>query len=393
MEQGLSKVRHKISTWRYELFRFLYRLFSRFSNPLIVILFIFLGVIALFVLFLPDLLAWIESRAVGAPVAQVNRVEGSRVALDIATFVVQTLGGFFLLANLFFAFNTLRLNEKGQAAERFSQAVSQLGARGQSEPLVETRLGAIYALGKVAQDSARDYWTVMGVLTAYLRENKGLNKKGNEKIRDKMEELLEVGRKKPGPVPADIQAVASVLVLRKIPPYAELRGLNLNQCDLRGVKMHNVNLEGADLRSSLLVRTGLRGAKLGPRKPVELEIYGDGILDRQTRLEGTCLYEAFLDRADLTSAHLDGACLYKASLKRAILRNADLCGACLNHANLTGADLRGACLDHTTFDNETKLEDARLEGVDLSLTTGLTEQQFLSAKRDKRTKAPHFESP
>ncbi|WP_062294251.1 hypothetical protein [Nostoc piscinale] len=33
------------------------------------------------------------------------------------------------------------------------------------------RLGAIYTLERIAKDSAKDHWTIMEVLTAFVREN------------------------------------------------------------------------------------------------------------------------------------------------------------------------------------------------------------------------------
>ena len=40
-----------------------------------------------------------------------------------------------------------------------------------NKPNVEVRLGAIYALERIAFDSPRDQWTIMEVLTAYVRQN------------------------------------------------------------------------------------------------------------------------------------------------------------------------------------------------------------------------------
>jgi hypothetical protein len=40
-----------------------------------------------------------------------------------------------------------------------------------NEPNVEVRLGAIYALERIAYDSPRDHWPIIEVLTAYVRQN------------------------------------------------------------------------------------------------------------------------------------------------------------------------------------------------------------------------------
>ena len=60
----------------------------------------------------------------------------------------------------------IEISEQGQLTERFGKAVEQLG----SEKL-ELRLGRIYALERLARDSARDHPTVMQVLAAFVRSH------------------------------------------------------------------------------------------------------------------------------------------------------------------------------------------------------------------------------
>jgi len=59
------------------------------------------------------------------------------------------------------------LSEQGQLTDRFSKAVEQLGTKDS----LEVRLGGIYALERIARDSARDQPTIMEVLSAYIREH------------------------------------------------------------------------------------------------------------------------------------------------------------------------------------------------------------------------------
>ena len=63
----------------------------------------------------------------------------------------------------------------------FTAAVQQLGAMREvqegvgrrTEANTEARLGAIYALERIAQDSERDHWSIMETLCAYVRKNRG----------------------------------------------------------------------------------------------------------------------------------------------------------------------------------------------------------------------------
>jgi len=51
--------------------------------------------------------------------------------------------------------------EDGQITERFSRSVEQLGS-----DKVETRIGGIYSLERIANDSPQDYWAIMETLRA-----------------------------------------------------------------------------------------------------------------------------------------------------------------------------------------------------------------------------------
>lgn len=49
--------------------------------------------------------------------------------------------------------------------DSFTRAVEQLGS-----DKLETRLGAIYALERIAEESPRDHWPIMETLTAFVRD-------------------------------------------------------------------------------------------------------------------------------------------------------------------------------------------------------------------------------
>ena len=50
--------------------------------------------------------------------------------------------------------------------DRYTKAIEQLGS-----DKLDVRIGGIYALERVARDSARDHPTVMEVLAAFIREH------------------------------------------------------------------------------------------------------------------------------------------------------------------------------------------------------------------------------
>jgi hypothetical protein len=56
--------------------------------------------------------------------------------------------------------------QERQITELFTAAVDQLGSDN-----LENRLGAIYALERIAEDSVRDHWPIMEILATYVRQN------------------------------------------------------------------------------------------------------------------------------------------------------------------------------------------------------------------------------
>jgi len=258
--------------------------------------------------------------------------------------LAQIIGGVLLLAGLYSSVRTLDLQREGQVTDRFTKAIDQLGAvqpggavskNGEPKINLEVRLGGIYALERVARDSPKDEWTIMEVLTAYVRENAAKT----DEVREPPEEQLSRPR-------ADIQAILTVIGRRNASPEwpapefklhehffvelyhtldlrnTELRGADLSAKDFRSANLHNANLCRADLHLAALV-----GADLG-----------------ETDLRGANLLETDLFGADLSAANLRGADLRVANLQDAKLLRADLHGADLKQAQLNGADLTGADL-------------------------------------------------
>jgi hypothetical protein len=90
-----------------------------------------------------------------------------QTARDAARGRLLTLGAGLLAAGaLLFTARNFTLSREGQVTDRYTKAIEQLG----SEKL-DVRIGGIYALERVAGDSARDHPTVMAVLSAFVREH------------------------------------------------------------------------------------------------------------------------------------------------------------------------------------------------------------------------------
>jgi hypothetical protein len=188
---------------------------------------------------------------------------------------------------------TLELTQQGQIAERFTQAIDQLGATDDDRILrQDIRLGGIYALERIARDSPeRDHSSVMAVLTAYVREN---------------------SLRPPPPPPfdphhptADIQATLDVLsraqtrVPEEYRTRLDLRGANLQGANLQGTYLQGANLQEANLQEANLQGANLQGANL-----------------QGAYLQSPVPQEPYLERANLQGANLQGANLQGAHVAK-----------------------------------------------------------------------------
>lgn len=219
----------------------------------------------------------------------------------------------------------------GQVTERFTKAVEQLGHEKRA-----VRLGAIYALERIAKDSPRDRDTIVETLAAYIRELAPWpprNEKGHTYNKDDLEMEEIVLEQNPLILlrpPIDIAAALTVIcrllpngdpMRRKVDlRHTDLRGLDAPGIDLSQMRLDHANLSLAQLGEANLSRARLNGADL-----------------RGATLRAAILSESNLSRADLQEANLSGASLFGASLVGAELSDADLG----NIKNLTQEQING----------------------------------------------------
>jgi uncharacterized protein YjbI with pentapeptide repeats len=284
--------------------------------------------------------------------------------------------------------------------DSFTKAVELLGS-----DKLEARLGAIYALEDIANQSERHYWPIMETLTAYVRtrfpaqvktqdtsqlgQSKLLNEAVSAHAMAAAEGTIKTTQ---GAVQTSIkelavgvQAVLTVLIRRNLeyekPNHrinlsgAELSGVNLNGANLirvnlsganlNGVYLIGADLSGADLREANLNSATLTGADLSGADLREADLSGADL--READLSGADLTDANLNRVYLIGTNLRKAILFSANLSRAYLHDADLSGA-----NLSGADLDGADLIKTNLSGvdlrEANLRGAALDEADLEDT-------------------------
>jgi hypothetical protein len=236
------------------------------------------------------------------PKEQFDRENDARKTLATILGGIAVLGGaYFTWRNIKLAQESLGVSQQGQLTDRFTKAIEQLGAVDDKEhKKLELRLGGIYALERIANDSERDHWPIMEVLSTYVRENAAWNRENP-----------------PSEEPAaDIQAILAVL---------RRRDHKYERSD-QHLDLHNAGLREANLSGAVL--------------------------------SGATLYGAYLFLADLRGTVLSGAILSAAFLSGAFLGGADLRGAYLSGTDLVGADLRGANLSGAIALTQAQIDEA-----------------------------------
>jgi hypothetical protein len=252
------------------------------------------------VLFVPvaDWLAHHDVGSAGGPLHEtaLDNARGRLLTLGAAVFAAGAL--VFTARNFTLSRRTLNLTEQGQVTDRYTKAIEQLGS-----DKLDVRIGGIYALERVARDSARDHPTVMEVLSAFVREHS----------HEPWPPSGPGGRERPRSTRPDVQAAVTVIG-RRDAKRVDLGGADLTRADLTEANLAIANLDGANLTGANLDGANLDGASLY------------GAILRNANLHATLL------RADLGSADLTGADLTRADLTETNLGGADLTGADLTRA-------------------------------------------------------------
>jgi uncharacterized protein YjbI with pentapeptide repeats len=234
--------------------------------------------------------------------------------------------------------------EQGQYTDRYIKAVEQLDQVGPDH--LQSRLGAIYALERLARDSSRDQPTIIETLAAFIRTSRPTSTPS---------ELLLICPP-PQPLASDTQAAFAVLA-RRDHTYDNNTRIDLTNTCLNGISLDGADLSSANLIGANLIGTGMFGANL---RDADLSM---------ADLSNANLSYINLQRADLSGANLSSANLQYADLSNANLSDLGMRDITLGHplifpsrpggANLTDADLSYANLRSTSLNN------ANLSGADL----------------------------
>jgi hypothetical protein len=286
-----------VAMYRYRMVRLWLLALIALALPIIVVLYIFL---------FPG---WIVSKDIDSTaMAQLKPVEVLQARNEARKTVLQTLqvvGGLWIVVSVYLTWrqtqlermqaqqqsemdhHQMQLDRSKEVAERFSQAVEQLGSEKSA-----VRLGSIYALERIAAYSVDDRAATAEVLSAYIHEHAPWQDGTTSNARPAIDDLPPLTVRSP-----EAQAVLNVLAKQSWSDQREnqlrLNNLDLRRADLRnaylrGADLHSTHLDGADLTDAHLEETDLRGARL-----------------EGTRLAGARLDAARVDRTTVLPKDFD----------------------------------------------------------------------------------------
>lgn len=244
------------------------------------------GLVVLSLLVFPGYLVQRSLDATGAPA--LGAAERLKAENDARTTLLQGVAGLVLVVGAGATWRQLQINREGQITERFSKAIDHLGER--DDDKIDVRLGGIYALERIANNSKDDRATIAEILTAYVRGHAAWTAPAEDADSSDAApaELAELRVRAP-----DIQAVMTVLGRRALPPGSTQR-LLLAYTDLRRADLRRANFAGASLLGAHLEWAHLDGA----------------------HLEEADLFGAHLEGAILDGAHLGGQSLSTPTWRR-----------------------------------------------------------------------------
>jgi hypothetical protein len=251
-----------------------------------------------------------------------RELEKQKIGIEKVKTVLTVFTTIGTLASALYLFLNFNQGQERLITDRFAKSTELLGHTDQA-----VRIGGIYSLERIANDSPKDQWTIMEVLSAHVRRNSPIA----TKIEDNK------------PVNIEVQAALTVIGRRNsqhdnVEDPAKRKRLDLTGSNLKKANLGDADLSYSNLDGSILLDVNLTDANLTKA------VLADANLTK-VEFNGTKLTEAYLANADLTGAYLSSV----DDLAGAILIDANLTGAFFNYTDfanidLTGANLTGAIL-------------------------------------------------
>ncbi len=284
-----------------------------------------------------------------------------------ATFSFAVLGMFLSVIRSILTRQQNNISQQGQITESMGRAIDQIGEFNGKKPNVEVRLGGLYSLQFIMQDSPRHEESIAKIFSTYVRENtkKDENEKRKQSVTKKSiqeiydQKIIRYARE-------DVQAALDIISRfnkawkEKGKEFSSNMKIDFSRSDFRGYSLAYMNFSGAIL--------------------ADVDFSSTHLVD--VNLSNTSLIAADFSNAILANANLSDSRFYITQLPNAILFNANLSSAQLVGTNLFNASFLQANL------KDTDLTGANLRSADLSGAKNLTQEQISNVYGDRHTKIP-----
>jgi Pentapeptide repeats (8 copies) len=358
----------------------------------------FLGVSALFVLGVSLIWRLIELSWSGSP------DESIRAASAALTAIAAIFGAIFLCWRTVVAHWSARASQHQAAIARethlttlFTKAVEFLGATREvkrhetalsvtgstsqlssvpnsvTEPNVEVRLGAIYALERIAKDSERDHWPIMEVLCAYIRNPQN---SGVPALPEPGKVHITEWRKSIRPPRIDVQAALTVIG-RRSPERIQYEVANRLRLNFEGANLQDAILSHGDFSRAIFKRAALDLARIDFAKLETANFWGasmDSATFQHCGLRDACFASSKLSHASIIHSSAQNCLFHKAYLYEATFFQSSLDGARLFGTNLSQASIQYDQLIGTLGDITTRLPDG-MQRPDTWLERAITDEE------------------
>ncbi|MGC1496489.1 MAG: pentapeptide repeat-containing protein [Sulfitobacter sp.] len=323
--------------------------------------------------------------------------QGGFAKFGLTGIIVAMTGAPFVVWRAVVAQKQVNVAEQGMITDRINKAVEGLGAEKlvknksseTTEPNLEVRIGAIYALERIARDSPRDHIPISQIFCAYIRHN---NASLGQKTR------------------ADVQIAVDVISRRSLEMLNYERDhnyqLDLSGCQFRGMTINSAIFENADFSETVwagcsLSNSNFTNAKLENCHFIESKIE-DSIfhgaemsgfkiegctLERNSFKKGTLngmqVISSTFVSVSFNSSDLHNAYFAETSLSRCVFRDSDFYNLHLQNSHVFRGDFRGLQIKGLRLEGRSEFENcnflgAGLRTIDLSRYEGM-ERDFHGA--------------
>ncbi|MGU9962669.1 MAG: pentapeptide repeat-containing protein [Candidatus Halichondribacter symbioticus] len=172
-----------------------------------------------------------------------------------------------------------RTAQQGLIIDQINKANESLDKKDAKKPVIPVRIGALYSLGRIAQDSLRDHIQIMEMFCSYIRYNSPCKSKSTRILK---------------PLSEDIQTALTIIGRRGVWTFGE------KSLAKEAEQRYRMDLQKCDLRGAILSRANLRGARF-LNSNMNHVIFDDADLSN-TWFEDTILNDAWFGGAKMDRA-------------------------------------------------------------------------------------------